>query len=312
MLRHKAAGGQTHGPKDKDKQTSQRQDGVGHTDELLVTRVNFNHECFLSRTQPKADLIRLTIATHLKTVNLQAWRTGQVGWPAAAAAAPPRAERRPSEGGAPSPGPWRGAGRTSPSRLRGACRGRRSGTRRTGLEEGWRAALEQRPRAEEERGKRSRRREGRKRTCYDFDEDATRAFNALPAFSHYSRPLQKHNAVLASNGPVVSAQPLSRCIEHEVVKRIRKPTGAGCPIRTITATHHGLRRLAVAGVLQRVSGGGGGVGGLGLGGGVGGVGAAVRHGQLPQEPRSQADLRSSPAEYGYSEVAISSMHIPKA
>lgn len=46
--------------------------------------------------------------------------------------------------------------------------------RRTGLEEGWRAPLDERPWVEEH-GERSRRREGRKQTCYDFDDGATRA-----------------------------------------------------------------------------------------------------------------------------------------
>lgn len=46
--------------------------------------------------------------------------------------------------------------------------------RRTSLEEGWRAASEEQPGAEEH-GKRSRRRGGRKQTCYDFDDGATQA-----------------------------------------------------------------------------------------------------------------------------------------
>lgn len=46
--------------------------------------------------------------------------------------------------------------------------------RRTGLEEGWRASLEEEPGAKEH-GKRSRRRGGHKQTCYDFDDDAAQA-----------------------------------------------------------------------------------------------------------------------------------------
>lgn len=46
--------------------------------------------------------------------------------------------------------------------------------RRTGLEEGWRAALEEQP-GTEENGKRSSWRGGRKQTCYDFDDGATQA-----------------------------------------------------------------------------------------------------------------------------------------
>lgn len=46
--------------------------------------------------------------------------------------------------------------------------------RKTGLEEGWTAALEERPGAEEQ-GKGSKRRGGRKQTCYDFDGGATQA-----------------------------------------------------------------------------------------------------------------------------------------
>lgn len=46
--------------------------------------------------------------------------------------------------------------------------------RRTDLEEGWRAALEELP-GVEEHGKRSRKRGGRKWTCYDFDDGATQA-----------------------------------------------------------------------------------------------------------------------------------------
>lgn len=46
--------------------------------------------------------------------------------------------------------------------------------RRTGLEEGWRAALAEWPGAEEH-GKKSRRRGGRKQTCYDCDDGATQA-----------------------------------------------------------------------------------------------------------------------------------------
>lgn len=46
--------------------------------------------------------------------------------------------------------------------------------RRTSLEEGWRAASEEQP-GVEEHGKRSRRRGGRKQTCYDFDDGATQA-----------------------------------------------------------------------------------------------------------------------------------------
>lgn len=46
--------------------------------------------------------------------------------------------------------------------------------RRTGLEEGWRAALEEQPGVEGHR-KMSRRRGGRKQTCYDFDGGATQA-----------------------------------------------------------------------------------------------------------------------------------------
>lgn len=109
----------------------------------------------------------------IKIVNLQGWRTGQVGWPSVAW---PWAERRQSEGVGLSPGPWRGAQRTCPSQLREACRGRWwcRRMRRTGLEEGWRAALEVWPGAEEHR-KRSRRRGGRKQTCYDFDDGATLA-----------------------------------------------------------------------------------------------------------------------------------------
>lgn len=46
--------------------------------------------------------------------------------------------------------------------------------RRTSLEEGWRAALEEQPGAEEH-GKMSRRTGERKQTCYDFDDGATQA-----------------------------------------------------------------------------------------------------------------------------------------
>lgn len=109
----------------------------------------------------------------LKIVNLQGWRTGQVGWPSAAW---PWAERGQSEAVGLSPGLWRGAQRMCPSRLREACRGRWwcRRMRKTSLEEGWRAALEEQPGAEEH-GKMSRRTGGRKQTCYDFDDGAMQA-----------------------------------------------------------------------------------------------------------------------------------------
>lgn len=109
----------------------------------------------------------------LKMVNLQGWRTGQVGWPSAVW---PWAERGQSEAAGPSPGPWRGAQRMCPSQLREACRGRWWCRRmsRTRLEEGWRAALEEQP-GVEEHGRMSRRTGGRKQTCYDFDDGATQA-----------------------------------------------------------------------------------------------------------------------------------------
>lgn len=63
-----------------------------------------------------------------------------------------------------------------PSQPREACRGGwcRRMRRSTGREEGWRAAVEERP-GVKEHGKRSMRRGGRKKTCYDFDEGATQA-----------------------------------------------------------------------------------------------------------------------------------------
>lgn len=46
--------------------------------------------------------------------------------------------------------------------------------RRTGLEEGWRAALDEQPRVKW-CGRRSGRREGRTQTCYDCDDGVTKA-----------------------------------------------------------------------------------------------------------------------------------------
>lgn len=109
------------------------------------------------------------------TVNLRGWRTVQVGWPSAAW---PWAEGSQSGGGGLSPGPWRGARRTCPSLLQETCRRRwwhrLTTRRRTGLEEGWRASLAEEPGAREY-GRRSRRRGGRKQTCYDFDDGAAQA-----------------------------------------------------------------------------------------------------------------------------------------
>lgn len=108
------------------------------------------------------------------TVNLRGWRTVQVGWPSAAW---PGAEGSQSGVGGLSPGPWRGAQRMCPSLLQETCRGRwwrRLMRRRTGLEEGWRASLAEEPGAREY-GRRSRRRGGRKQTCYDFDDGAAQA-----------------------------------------------------------------------------------------------------------------------------------------
>lgn len=109
----------------------------------------------------------------IRTVNLQGWRTGQVGWPSAAW---PWAEGKQSEGGGLSPGPWKGAQQRCPSHLSETCKGRWccAKTRRTGLEVGWRASLEVRPEVLEH-GIRSRRRGGHKQTCYDFDGSAMQA-----------------------------------------------------------------------------------------------------------------------------------------
>lgn len=107
-------------------------------------------------------------------MNLQGWRTGQAGWPSAAWLG---AGRRQREGAGLSPGPWRGAQQMSPSQLREVCKGgwwwcRR--VRRTCLEVVWWAVLEEQP-GVKEREKRSRRKGGRKQTCYDFDGGATQA-----------------------------------------------------------------------------------------------------------------------------------------
>lgn len=102
------------------------------------------------------------------TVNLQGWRTGQVGWPSAAWL---WAQRRQSGGEVLSPGLWKGAQRMYLSQAGEACRGKKWCRRMKDLEEGWRAALEALPRLEEH-GKRCRRRGGRKWTCYDFGDDA--------------------------------------------------------------------------------------------------------------------------------------------
>lgn len=109
----------------------------------------------------------------IRIFNLQGWRTGQVGWPSAAW---PWAERRQSEGVGLSPGLWRDAQRMCPSQLREACRGSWwcGRMRRTGLEEGWRAALDEQPGVEEHR-KTSMKRGGHKQTCYDFDYGETQA-----------------------------------------------------------------------------------------------------------------------------------------
>lgn len=103
----------------------------------------------------------------IKVVNLQGSGTVQVGWPSAAQ---PWAQRRQSEGVGLSPGPWTGAQRMCPSRLRETCRGRRWCRRmgRTNLEGGWKASLVEQS-LTKKRGKESRRRGERKRTCYDFD-----------------------------------------------------------------------------------------------------------------------------------------------
>lgn len=135
--------------------------------------------CFQTPASPMSPIIMPALLFLLLppllilTVNLRGWRTVQVSWPSAARSV---AEGSQSGGGGLSPGPWRGAQRTCPSLLQETCRGRwwRRPTRRTGLEEGWRVSLAEEPGAREY-GRRSRRRGGRKQTCYDFDDGAAQA-----------------------------------------------------------------------------------------------------------------------------------------
>lgn len=102
----------------------------------------------------------------------------------------------------------------------------------------------------------------------------------------YSNSLQIHNTMLTSNWRVIFSTPVSTGATHRCVKRDLVLTSARetytCVIWMTAQTHHWLRRLGIAWVLLRVSGGGGGVRGLGLRRGLAGGGAAVGHGQLTQ------------------------------
>ena len=125
---------------------------------------------FIFLSLPSSLVLTTTV---IKILNLQGWRTGQVGWTSSAWS---WAERKQREGVGLSPGPWRGARQMYPSQQREACQGRRWCRRTTttrDLEAGWKAALEEQPGAEEHGKKRNRRRGARKWTCYDFDDDVT-------------------------------------------------------------------------------------------------------------------------------------------